>query len=195
MTIDSTPPAPPVITSLEDDVGTVQFTSNVQGNVTDDPAPTLTGTAEAGAIVTLYDGSNVLGVVTANAEGCWSYTPTTNLTEGTHSITATATDAAGNVSAPSASWNFVLDITAPNVGISGNSTESLSGQSEPGVLITVETANGEKFTAVADQNGRWIMTPNPVAAGESGKIYATDPAGNVGDPLSFQDRRWPATIC
>ncbi len=186
LTIDSTPPAPPVITSLEDDVGTVQFTSNVQGNVTDDPAPTLTGTAEAGAIVTLYDGSNVLGVVTANAEGCWSYTPTTNLTEGTHSITATATDAAGNVSAPSASWNFVLDITAPNVGISGNSTESLSGQSEPGVLITVETANGEKFTAVADQNGRWIMTPNPVAAGESGKIYATDPAGNVGDPLSFQ---------
>ncbi|WP_313363816.1 Ig-like domain-containing protein, partial [Mixta calida] len=186
LTIDSTPPAPPVITSLEDDVGTVQFTSNVQGNVTDDPAPTLTGTAEAGAIVTLYDGDSVLGVVTANAEGNWSYTPTTNLTEGTHSITATATDAAGNVSAPSTSWDFILDITAPNVGISGNSQESLSGQSEPGALITVETASGDQFTAVADQNGRWIMTPNPIAAGESGKIFATDPAGNVGDPVSFQ---------
>ncbi|MTD39951.1 hypothetical protein GIX45_15320, partial [Erwinia sp. CPCC 100877] len=186
LTIDSTPPEAPVITSLQDDVGTVQFTSTVQGNVTDDPAPTLTGTAEAGALVTLYDGASVLGTVMADAEGVWSYTPSTNLVEGTHSITATATDAAGNVSEPSANWNFILDITAPNVGISGNSTESLSGQSEAGALITVEDSNGEKYTAVADENGRWIIAPNPIAAGESGKIYATDPAGNEGEPVSFQ---------
>ena len=186
VTVDSTPPAAPVIAAMEDDVGTVQFVSPVQGNVTDDPAPTFTGTAEAGAIVTLYDGTNVLGSVTASAEGIWSYTPTTNLVEGTHSITAIATDAVGNVSEPSATWDFVLDITAPNVGISGNSAESLSGQSEPGALITVEDAAGTKYTAVADQNGRWIISPNPITAGESGKIYATDPAGNVGDPVAFQ---------
>ncbi|MEH0888533.1 Ig-like domain-containing protein, partial [Enterobacter sp. UNJFSC 003] len=186
LTIDSMPPAAPVITSLGDDVGTVQFTSKVQGNMTDDPAPTLTGTAEAGSTVTIYDGTSVLGTVTANAEGEWSYTPTTNLVEGTHSITATATDAAGNVSESSDSWNFILDITAPNVGISDNSADSLAGQSEPGALVTVETTNGDKFTAVANEDGRWIITPNPIAAGESGKIYATDPAGNVGDPVSFQ---------
>ncbi len=186
LTVDTKPPAPPVITSMQDDVGSVQFTSPVQGNVTDDPAPTFTGTAEAGAIVTLYDGETALGSVTADKDGNWSYTPTTNLREGTHSITATATDAAGNESERAENWNFVLDVTAPNVGISGNSAESLSGLSEPGVIITVTDAEGKEYTAVADQTGRWIISPNPIEAGVSGTIYATDPAGNKGEPVRFQ---------
>ncbi|WP_269436251.1 Ig-like domain-containing protein [Ralstonia pseudosolanacearum] len=40
----------------------------------------------------------MLGTTTADASGNWSYTPTTALTDGSHSLTATATDAAGNVS-------------------------------------------------------------------------------------------------
>ncbi|MEW5558967.1 Ig-like domain-containing protein, partial [Enterobacter asburiae] len=186
LTVDSTPPAAPVITSFGDDVGSIQFSSPVQGNVTDDPAPTFTGTAEAGATVTVYDGDKVLGSVVADKDGNWSYTPTTNLIEGTHSITATATDAAGNVSEPSDNWGFILDITPPNVGISGNSAESLSGMSEPGATITVVDGTGKEYTAVADQSGHWIIAPNPIEPGVSGTIYATDPAGNKGEPVSFQ---------
>ncbi|MCT4715741.1 Ig-like domain-containing protein [Enterobacteriaceae bacterium H18W14] len=186
LTVDTTAPQAPVITAIQDDVGSVQFTSQVQGNVTDDPAPTFTGTAEAGTTITLYDGESVLGTVIADKDGNWSYTVTTNLVEGSHSVTATATDAAGNTSEPSEGWNFVLDITAPNVGISGNSAEYLRGQSEPGALITIEDEAGTKYTTVADQNGRWIIAPNPIEAGKPGKIYAIDPAGNQGDPIMFE---------
>ncbi|WP_428944979.1 Ig-like domain-containing protein [Pantoea sp. FN060301] len=186
LTVDTTPPEPAIIQSLEDDVGTIQFTSPVAGNVTDDPAPTFTGTAEAGSLVTLYDNGILLATITADAEGNWSYTPTTNLLEGTHSVTATATDAAGNVSELSNSWSFILDITAPNVGISGNSEASLSGVTEPGVVVVVVDKNGTQYRAVADQQGKWVIAPNPVAAGESGEIYAIDPAGNQGEAVAFQ---------
>jgi len=186
LTVDTTPPEPAIIQSLEDDVGTQQFTSRVAGNVTDDPAPTFTGTAEASSLVTLYDNGILLATLTADAEGNWSYTPTTNLLEGTHSITATVTDAAGNVSELSHSWNFILDITAPNVGISGNSQESLSGITEPGVIVVVVDKNGTQYSATADQQGKWVIAPNPIAAGESGEIYAIDPAGNQGEAVAFQ---------
>jgi hypothetical protein len=186
LTVDTTAPAAPVITSLGDDVGSIQFVSPVQGNVIDDLTPTLTGTAEAGAIVTLYDNGTFLGSMVADSDGKWEFTPDADLTEGTHSITATATDAAGNVSEVSSTWDFLLDVTGPNVGISGNATESLSGSSEPGAIITVIDAAGTKYTTTADQNGSWILVPNPIAAGASGTIYAIDPAGNQGDPVAFQ---------
>ncbi|WP_269436255.1 Ig-like domain-containing protein [Ralstonia pseudosolanacearum] len=43
----------------------------------------------------------MLGTTTADASGNWTFTPTTALTDGSHSLTATATDAAGNVSTAS----------------------------------------------------------------------------------------------
>ncbi|MGC0911655.1 Ig-like domain-containing protein, partial [Pantoea agglomerans] len=186
LNVDTTPPEPVIIQSLQDDVGTLQFTSPVAGNVIDDPAPTLTGKAEKGSLVTLYDNGILLATVTADAQGEWSYTPTTNLLEGTHGITATATDAAGNVSEISSSWDFIIDITAPNVGISGNSEESLSGVTEPGVVVVIVDKNGTEYSVVADQQGKWVIAPNPISAGESGEIYAIDPAGNKGDTVAFQ---------
>ncbi|UJQ26016.1 Ig-like domain-containing protein (plasmid) [Pantoea agglomerans] len=186
LNVDTTPPEPVIIQSLQDDVGTLQFTSPVAGNVIDDPAPTFTGKAEKGSLVTLYDNGILLATVTADAQGKWSYTPTTNLLEGTHGITATATDAAGNVSEISSSWDFIIDITAPNVGISGNSEESLSGVTEPGIVVVIVDKNGTEYSVVADQQGKWVIAPNPISAGESGEIYAIDPAGNKGDTVAFQ---------
>ncbi|UVV75175.1 Ig-like domain-containing protein [Pantoea agglomerans] len=186
LNVDTTPPEPVIIQSLQDDVGTLQFTSPVAGNVIDDPAPTFTGKAEKGSLVTLYDNGILLATVTADELGEWSYTPTTNLLEGTHGITATATDAAGNVSEISSSWDFIIDITAPNVGISGNSEESLSGVTEPGVVVVIVDKNGTEYSVVADQQGKWVIAPNPISAGESGEIYAIDPAGNKGDTVAFQ---------
>ncbi|MFP3480150.1 Ig-like domain-containing protein, partial [Burkholderia sp. SIMBA_057] len=77
-------------------------------------------------------------------------------------------------------------ITAPNVGISGNSEESLSGVTEPGVVVVIVDKNGTEYSVVADQQGKWVIAPNPISAGESGEIYAIDPAGNKGDTVAFQ---------
>jgi Ca2+-binding RTX toxin-like protein len=80
-------------------------------NLTNDTTPTLTGTAEAGTTVTLYDGATVVGSGIAIG-GVWSIT-TTGLTSGTHHITAIARDTAGNVSNVSSSLALTIDTTAP----------------------------------------------------------------------------------
>ena len=94
VTIDTTAPVAPTITSFSTDSG-------VAGDhITNDNTLTLTGTAEAGSTVKVYDGTTLLGSVTANGSGAWSYT-TGALANGAHSLTATATDVAGNTGAAS----------------------------------------------------------------------------------------------
>src|ERR1019366_8550560 len=72
----------------------------------------LTGTAEANSTVTVYDGTTKLGTATANASGAWSFT-TGALANGAHSFTATATDAAGNISVASQPIDPTIGTTAP----------------------------------------------------------------------------------
>ncbi|WP_294533083.1 CARDB domain-containing protein, partial [uncultured Rhodoblastus sp.] len=93
------------------EVGTVAPTglalspSSQQGsstNVTADITPTITGAADPGANVTLYDGANVVGTAVADAiTGLWSIS-TTTLPYGLQTLTATAVNGAGVVSPASA---------------------------------------------------------------------------------------------
>ncbi|MEX2944611.1 Ig-like domain-containing protein, partial [Serratia fonticola] len=165
--------------SLVDDVGTI--TGNIaQNGVTDDARPTLNGTAKGGSLVTVKDGDTVLGTTTANADGSWSFTPTTDLGEGAHRLSATAVDPAGN-SSESSSWVFTVDTVKPvaptidsaadDVGsvqlqdmVSGSATDdptpTLSGRAEANSLVTVSDQNGVLGTAKTDANGHWTFTPS-----------------------------------
>ena len=80
--------------------------------ITNDNTLTLTGTAEANATVKVYDGATLLGSATANGAGAWSFT-TAALANGAHSLTATATDVAGNTSASSTALGVTIDTAAP----------------------------------------------------------------------------------
>merc|ERR1712146_271294 len=71
------------------------------------------GTAEAGSTVELFDGSTSIGTVTVDGSGNWSITPSSDLSEGAHSLTAKATDAAGNTSANTTALNITVDKTIP----------------------------------------------------------------------------------
>ncbi|MCO6763487.1 hypothetical protein KQH43_30810, partial [Streptomyces sp. EL5] len=53
-----------------------------------------------------------LGQTTADGTGAWAYTLGT-LADGAHSLTATATDAAGNTGAASSALAFTVDTQAP----------------------------------------------------------------------------------
>ena len=88
-TLDTTAPVAPSIASFSTDSGTVG------DHITNDNTLTLTGTAEANSTVKVFDGATLLGSATADGTGAWSYT-TAALSNGAHSLTATATDAAGN---------------------------------------------------------------------------------------------------
>ena len=68
MTIDTTAPVAPTITSFSTDSGIVG------DGITNDNALTLTGTAEANSTVKVYDGATLLGSALASGTGAWSYT-------------------------------------------------------------------------------------------------------------------------
>ena len=98
VTIDTMAPVAPVIVSVTDDV--VPVTGAVADNgSSNDTTLTVAGTAEAGSTVTIYDtdGTTVLGTGVATG-GAFSIT-TSVLGEGAHTLTARASDAAGNQSA------------------------------------------------------------------------------------------------
>jgi len=106
VTVDAAAPTAPAIASFSTDSGTVG------DGITNDNTLTLSGTAEANATVKVYDGATLLGSATANGSGAWSYT-TAALSNATHSLTATATDAAGNTGAASTALSVTVDTAAP----------------------------------------------------------------------------------
>jgi len=102
---------PTITMTLTDNVGDEQGPI-ANNTTTDDTTPTISGVTEAGATVTIKDGATVLGTTTADGSGNYEFTPGTPLSMASHTITATATDAAGNTitSAPT-----TFTITPPAV--------------------------------------------------------------------------------
>ena len=78
--------------------------------------PAVKGTGQAGAVVTIKEGSTTLGTTTADATGAWSFTPA-GLIDGAHTLTASQTDAAGNTG--TATLNFTLDSTLAATALYG----------------------------------------------------------------------------
>lgn len=91
-------------------------------NITSDTTPTISGTAEAGSTVVLYDsdGTTSLGSTSADGFGAWSITAST-LSAGSHSLTAKAIDGAtNNTSSASIALNITMDGSAPHLDLSGS---------------------------------------------------------------------------
>src|SRR5205085_1662212 len=98
-TVDTVPPSPP-------------FVSSTWSGSSSTSTPTVTGTAEPGSTVTVSGGGTALGTTPADSNSAWSFT-TPPLADGTHDLTFTATDAAGNTSPPAGPRVFTVDTQAP----------------------------------------------------------------------------------
>ncbi len=93
---DTVPPAAPVVLTPAD------------GSSTSDGTPAISGTAEANSTVTVYLDGVLSGATTADGSGNWAYTPISALAVGAHTVYATATDAASNVSPNSNTNTFTI---------------------------------------------------------------------------------------
>ncbi len=113
--VDTTPPDRPAVPDLapESDAG-----ESDSDNITNDNTPTFqggTGAVEAGSTVTVYSSiDGMLGITSAAADGSWSFTPSSAVSDGTHQITVTATDASGNTSGESDPLTVLIDTQAPS---------------------------------------------------------------------------------
>lgn len=104
---DTIAPTKPVLEKVMDDVGAVKGPISTGGS-TDDARPTLSGRGEAKAVLTIYDNGQPIGTVTVGNDGKWSFEITQDLALGSHKITLTQTDAAGNTSEVSDAFNFTV---------------------------------------------------------------------------------------
>ncbi|WP_217549259.1 Ig-like domain-containing protein [Pantoea sp. GbtcB22] len=201
--VDTVAPIKPVITAVIDNQGddTGALTA---GDVTDDARPEIQGTAEAGSLVTIYDGTTAIGSVTADNAGNWSFTPQFPLIPGKHDLTAKSQDAAGNVSPESDAFDFTLITggipTAPAItgiyddqeahtgylqkeGVTNDNQPTIEGTAQPGSLLTV-FVNGFAYGSVTvGSDGRWSFTPDAIHALADGRYkitaQSTDAAGNL----------------
>lgn len=196
-TVDSSAPAavPALDLSTAQDSG-VSNTDNLT-NVT---APTFSGSAEAGATVSLYSGVTLVGSSLVNAAGQWTVAPSFSLPDGLHGFAVIVTDAAGNASAPSAPLSVTVDAsvlppsppdmaatsdkgTSTTDNITNITTPVFTGTAEAGSTVTLydgATAVGSAVTVAA---GTWSITSAPLALGiHQITAVVTDKAGNVSAP-------------
>jgi hypothetical protein len=154
--VDTTPPAAPAITTPPGALNT------------NDATPTLLGGAEIGSLVTIFDGAGDIGTALVGPSGNWTFTPAADLSEGTHSITARATDPSGNQSGASSSRSVTVDtiapaapsITSPATDITTNSASpTISGTAEANALVTVYDGASPIGTTNASGAGTWSFTP------------------------------------
>ncbi|MDM2835688.1 BapA/Bap/LapF family large adhesin [Citrobacter sp. Cpo091] len=202
-TVDTLAPTAPVITQVADDVGPLIGNLN-NGQATNDPLPTLSGTAEANSTVRIYDNGSFIGFTTADGTGAWTFTPGTQLGNGNHALTVTATDAAGNVSPTSAGFNIVVDTVAPlaptiiqafddvqpgtgtlsNGAFTNDTRPVLSGSAEAGARVAIYDNGALLATVTATIDGTWEYLTTTLGNGQHVfTAIATDAAGNVG-PVS-----------
>ncbi|MFJ2862653.1 Ig-like domain-containing protein [Kitasatospora sp. NPDC087314] len=186
--VKTAPPAPPVLILPE---------------YTNDPGLQLTGTGEAGSVVSVTDQSADLCSSAVRADGQWSCLPVENLVDGRHLLTPVAIDGAGNRTAGQA-IALVVDTVPPDRPVLGSpvagetlrvSRPKFTGRAEPGskVLVTARaggstgaasaSASGGRTVlcgATAALDGSWTCTANrDLTDGEQWLVVtATDRAGN-----------------
>ncbi|NOJ92667.1 OmpA family protein [Corallococcus coralloides] len=179
-TVDLTPP-------------TVAISTPVDGSTVNTPNVTVTGTSTGATSVTLtYNGTDY-GPIPVDGAGNWSYPLPVTLPEGSITVTATATDAAGNESTPD-DITFTVDLTAPEVDITApvdgttvaSNTVTVTGTSVGATSVTVNFEGNDYGPITVDASGNWSQAlPGPLAEGTyTVTAVATDAAGNESTPDS-----------
>ncbi|HEY9624965.1 MAG TPA: Ig-like domain-containing protein [Crinalium sp.] len=173
---DHTPPPQPSITN--------------SSNITNVSKPTLTGTAEAQALVQVFQNNQPLGLATVDANGEWSYSLTTELPDNDYTFTAATLDAAGNMSAPSAAFHLTVDTSTPKppsfdtgLTLTNASQPTLNGTALPNSIILVKVGDQMLGNTTTNSEGKWSLTTTPILKDGSYSITAT--ATNLAGTVSL----------
>ncbi|MFT8244508.1 DUF4347 domain-containing protein [Roseomonas sp. BN140053] len=178
----------PVVLSVEVDTAapTTLAAPVRDGSDAHDTTPTVSGTAVAGDYVTLNLDGVATATVTAGSDGTWQHTFSA-LAPGAHTVTAVATDAAGNESVASAP--LALYINSPTTG-----SVTVDGSAAQGEVLTANTsamADADGVGTLAylwqrdDGNGGWTAITG--ATGSTYQLGQADVGHSVRVVTSFTD--------
>ncbi|MDQ6750210.1 MAG: Ig-like domain-containing protein [Actinomycetota bacterium] len=180
VTVDTRPLRPPSIDSPPD------ATFNTMGKVT------LSGVAEAGSTVEVFDGTVSKGGTTADGSFYWTKS-LANVPDGSHTYTARITEAAGRTSGPSNARTVTVDthaspqppmLTFPAAGWTDTTGNlSLAGIAEPGTTVEVFEGAVSKGMTIAESHGDWSIDLIGVADGaHTYTARATNAGGHTSGP-------------
>jgi cysteine-rich repeat protein len=162
----------------------VTLRTPVDGAVTRERRPTLTGTADPNARLTVGVG-DVVGMTVADAAGSWSFTPDAALEDGLRVLTASAVDVRGGRSMVMASITIdsrtTVLIDEPGVGaVLRSALPVLRGSAEPGASVALTLDQGAVGSTTALADGSWqLALTSPLADGaHTASATSTDSAGN-----------------
>lgn len=160
--------------------------------------PLVTGSAEANSVVRVYDGDRLVAETRADANGLFSVVTSEVFSDGLNrSVRATATDAAGNVSASSATVSFHVDATPPVMPTSamtlasGGNQPVFAGTAEAGSLIQLVRVSDatEIGRTTTRTDGSWSIDspalPNGVYRVLAASSDKADNATTAGAYLDF----------
>lgn len=180
-TVDLTAPDAPTVTNP------------VDSTAINDNTPTFEADAEPGSKVTFtLDGTTELGSATADSDGHAAFTPTTPLDDGDHSVKATATDAAGNVSAPSAARTmFTVDTKAPDTPTFSLADGTVTN--DPSTVVAITAEPNATMHILFDGAYLGSVPTGPDGAPRMGlregehtvSITVIDDAGNASEPATI----------
>jgi len=160
---------------------------------------TVSGKGEVGATVTITDSAGtVLGTGVVASTG--NFNVVLNPAQiNSQPLTATQSDAVGNVSQPGSV--VAPDLQAPSAatGLTINNVGTVvSGQGEAGATVTVRDAAGNVLaTGTVDQSGQFQVTlPGAQTSGAALQVTLTDAAGHTSPQASLNtvDTTPPATV-
>lgn len=143
----------------------------------------VTGISEPDTLIRVKQGDTVLGAGPTDPAG--GFAVTIPQQEPWTVLSVTATDAAGNESAPTT--RTVLDRTPPGrpaIDPVTPASNALTGTAEPGSLIRATTPAGLILQGVADLTGAFRITMPRQAPGTVITVTARDAAGNVSLPAT-----------
>jgi hypothetical protein len=192
--IDTQAPAAPVITGVSNVAVPIS-----PGSTVTTQQQTISGTAQAGTTLAVMLNGVLAGDTTVGTNGVWSYSPIVPLASGTYTITARATDLAGNVSAVSAPFTATIhSLAAPSLsGVSLVNTTtgmlfftttqqslSLIGTSFADANVKVYLNGTAIGTTTADASGNWSYSYVPSSSSVANGTYSfsavsSDSYGNI----------------
>lgn len=177
--------------TLKDTVApsTPTFTSPTAGAFINDGTPTLTGTGEPGSTVRVFSGTTEVCSAVVPPSGNWSCL-TSTIPDGTITLTARATDPAGNSGSTSPGRTVTIDTVAPAAPVIANPAAgstvapnpSVSGTSEAfaTVVVSVSGTGTQLCSTPANASGQWSC-PTTLGIGSHNIVARqTDRAGNQG---------------
>ena len=184
VTVDS---VAPVVSITSAAVTTNQAAQTIAGRASD---------AHPGSTVSLFDNGSAspLGTATIAADGTWS-TSVTLAGQGSHSLVARHTDAAGNIGSSTAVVE-VLDTVAPVVAITSTAvttnqaTQTIAGtvsDAHPGSTVSLYDNGSLLQSNIAVSNGTWSTSITLNAGSNSLVAKHTDAAGNTGSSAALVD--------